>query len=139
MEALEQALKIAILALDGQRDKDGQPEMLNNVMVGFAGQNEDELLTGLLLGVIKGRREAATFMEITGIPSHVVDALEVLEDKKGKSMEEYMHSILQSGNDLAVKVKMNELRYRIKRDKLADHQKQLEKDEKALSILTKGE
>lgn len=139
MNAIEQALKIAIMAHEGQKDLDGLPAVLHPLTVGFAGQTEDEMVVGILHDTIEDSETIVTFLAACGFPQRIIDAIELLTHTKDMTYDEYLHRILQSGNELALNVKLNDLRHNIKRGIAGGHQKQVEKHQRALRILMEGE
>jgi len=135
MNLLEQALKIAIMAHEGQKDLDGMPALIHPVTVGFAGQTEDEVVVGILHDTMEDSEVNSLFLKVTGFPQHIIDAVELLTHDKDMSYDDYIQRILHSGNALALNVKLNDLRHNIKRGQIGGHQKQVEKHERALRIL----
>lgn len=138
MDRIEQALKIAIMAHEGQKDLDGLPEILHPISVGFAGQNEEEMIVGFLHDVVEDSNVTIDFLRAAGYSPRIVEALELLTHTKDMTYDEYLHRILHSGNELALNVKLNDLRHNLQRGRAGGHTKQVEKHERALRILTEG-
>lgn len=53
MITIEDALRIAIEAHEGQKDLDGNPVILHPLTVGLAGHNREEIVAGLLHDVVE--------------------------------------------------------------------------------------
>ena len=55
MITIEEALRIALEAHEGQKDLDGNPVILHPMAVALAGRNRQEQIAGLLHDVVGGR------------------------------------------------------------------------------------
>lgn len=139
MNLVEQALKIAIMAHEGDKDYNGNPTILHPLTVGFSGQNEDEMVVGFLHDVIEDNPDVEQFLSIAHFPQYIVDAVKLLTRPKDMEYDAYLQRILHSGNEVALNVKMNDLRHNIKRGRAGGHMTQVAKHERALRILTGGE
>lgn len=136
MITIEDALRIALEAHDGQKDLDGNPVILHPMTVAAAGRNREEQIAGLLHDVVEDTD--FTFDELLrrGVDETVVDALRLLtHDKEQMTYEEYVQRIATSGNDIAIHVKYNDLCHNLKRGRAGGHLKQVTKHEKALAII----
>lgn len=65
----------------------------------------------------------------------IVDALRLLTHSKDIPYDEYVEHIAQSGNDVAIHVKYNDLCHNLKRGRAGGHWKIVSKHEKALAII----
>ena len=139
MNAIEQALKVAVMAHEGQKDLDGLPVILHPITVGFAGETEDEIVVGILHDTIEDTEVDATFLEAAGFAPHIVEAVELLTHTEDMTYEEYLHRLKHSGNNLAMKVKLHDLQHNLKRGRIGGHTQQVTKHEKAYAYLTAQE
>ena len=135
MITIEDALRIAIEAHEGQKDLDGNPVILHPLTVGLAGNNREEIVAGLLHDVVEDTD--FTFEELLKreVDESIVDALRLLTHSKDIPYDEYVEHIAQSGNDVAIYVKYNDLCHNLKRGRAGGHWKIVSKHEKALAII----
>lgn len=136
MITIEDALRIAIEAHEGQKDLDGNPVILHPMTVAIAGRNREEQIAGLLHDVVED--SGITFEELIrrGVDENIVDALRLLtHDKNKMTYEEYVEQIASSGNDIAIHVKYNDLCHNLQRGRAGGHWSIVAKHEKALSII----
>lgn len=135
MITIEDALRIAIEAHEGQKDLDRNPVILHPLTVGLAGNNREEIVAGLLHDVVEDTD--FTFEELLkkGVDESIVDALRLLTYSKDVPYDEYVAHIAQSGNDVAIHVKYNDLCHNLKRGRAGGHWKIVSKHEKALAII----
>lgn len=137
MITIEEVLRIAIDAHEGQRDLDGKPVILHPLTVGLAGSSREEMIAGFLHDVVEDTD--ITFDELLrrGVDSEVVDALRLLTHEKGTDYYEYVQRIIDSANPIALAVKRNDLTHNLARGRAGGHWKQVRKHEKALEMLVK--
>lgn len=135
MITIEDALRIAIEAHEGQKDLDGNPVILHPLTVGLAGHNREEIVAGLLHDVVEDTD--FTFEELLkrGVDESIVDALRLLTHSKDIPYNEYVEHIAQSGNDVAIHVKYNDLCHNLKRGRAGGHWKIVSKHEQALQVI----
>lgn len=70
-----------------------------------------------------------------GVDETIVETLRLLTHSDDTTYEEYVQCIATSGNDIAIHVKYNDLCHNLKRGRAEGHTKQVQKHEKALSII----
>lgn len=135
MITIEEALRIAIEAHEGQKDLDGNPVILHPMTVALAGRNREEQIAGLLHDVVEDT--GFTFEDLLqrGVDETIVDALRLLTHTKDMTYDEYLHRIATSGNDIAIHVKYNDLCHNLERGRAGGHIKQVMKHEKALAVI----
>ena len=135
MITIEEALRIAIEAHEGQKDLDGNPVILHPMTVALAGRNREEQIAGLLHDVVEDT--GFTFEDLLqrGVDETIVDALRLLTHTKDMSYDEYLNRIATSGNDIAIHIKYNDLCHNLKRGRAGGHIKQVMKHEKALAVI----
>ena len=97
MITVEDALRIALKAHEGQKDLDGNPVILHPMAVAVAGRNREEQVAGLLHDVVEDT--GMTFDELlrVGVDETIVDALRLLTHTDDMTYEEYVNRITTSG------------------------------------------
>ena len=135
MITIEDALRIAIEAHEGQKDLDGDPVILHPMAVALAGRNREEKIAGLLHDVVEDSDLTFDDLLKKGVDKTIVDALLLLTYTKDMSYEDYVNRIASSGNDIAIHVKYNDLCHNLKRGRAGGHAKQVAKHEKAFAVI----
>lgn len=125
------ALQIASRAHEGQTDRDGNPVILHAITVGMMGSTDEERTAGFLHDVVEDTDWTFDQLLAEGIPAGVVSALRLLTHTKDTPYYDYVQSIIDSGNPIALQVKYNDLRHNYARGKAypelqAKHGKALE-------------
>lgn len=135
MITIEDALRLAVEAHDGQKDLDGKPVILHPLAVGIAGRNREEVIVGLLHDVVEDT--SFTFEDLLerGVDEPIVEALRLLTHTKDMPYEDYVQRIAQSGNDIAIHVKYNDLCHNLKRGRAGGYWNIVAKHEKALAVI----
>lgn len=137
MITIEDALRIAIDAHEGQKDLDGKPVILHPIAVGLAGKNREEMIAGFLHDVVEDTDLTFEDLLQMGVDQEIVDALRLLCHDKGTDYYDYVQRIIDSGNTIAFSVKRNDLTHNLQRGRAGGHWKQVEKHEKAMAMITK--
>ncbi len=135
LSQIEIALEIALKAHKGQRDLDGKPVILHPLTVSTKGNNENEIVAGLLHDVVEDTDYTFEDLLAAGISSEVVDALRLLTHEKSSNYMDYVERIAQSHNPIAINVKCNELDHNLERGRRGDHLKQVAKHSAAREII----
>ncbi len=135
MITVEDALRIALKAHEGQKDLDGNPVILHPMAVAVAGRNREEQVAGLLHDVVEDTGMTFDDLLRLGVDETIVDALRLLTHTDDMTYEEYVNRIATSDNDIAMHVKYNDLQHNLKRGRAGGHYKQVAKHEKGLSII----
>ena len=112
---VEETLRIALDAHDGQKDLEGNPAILHVLAVGLMGENELEQKVGFLHDVVEDTDLIIEDLRKMGVEEDVLEAVDLLTHQEGVSYEEYVQSILISGNKTAIQVKVNDLEQNEKR------------------------
>ncbi len=136
MITIEDALRIAIDAHEGQKDLDGKPVILHPIAVGLAGKNREEMIAGFLHDVVEDTDLTFEDLLQMGVDKEIVDALRLLCHDKGTDYYDYVQRIIDSGNTIAFSVKRNDLTHNLQRGRAGGHWKQVEKHEKAMKMIT---
>ena len=84
--------------------------ILHDLAVGVAGKDDDEIICGLLHDVIEETEWTAGKIREKGFSEHVIDTLMLLTWDSNTPYEEHIQSIIESGNNTAIAVKMNALK-----------------------------
>lgn len=132
---IENALRMAIDAHEGQKDLDGNPVILHPLTVGMMGRNREEMIAGFLHDVVEDTE--LTFEDLTarGVDEVIVEALRLLTHEKGMDYYDYVQRIIDSGNEVAIHVKQADLTHNLKRGRAGGHAKQVAKHEKAWQMI----
>ena len=133
---IDDAVDLATRTFFGLRDLDGNPQILHALAVGMAGETKYEKIVGFLHDVVEDSPTTLEDLRIYGYSDEVVEAIGLLtHDKKAISYDDYIANIGFSGNDLAIKVKIRDLKQNIKRGKAGRHRTLVKKHEEALAAL----
>lgn len=135
MITIENALRIAIEAHEGQKDLDGNPVILHPLSVGLAGHNREEIVAGFLHDVVEDTNFTFKELQSRGIDDSIIDALQLLTHRKDSPYEEYVDNIAKSGNSIALHVKYNYLCHNLKRGRAGGHWRIVAKHERALQVI----
>ena len=138
-EQVELALQIALDAHKGQVDLDGKPAILHALAVGMAGENITEQCVGFLHDVVEDSDYTIEGLKRVGVALKIIRALQVLTHDKSVPYMDYIRNIEASGNDTALKVKINDLRHNLQRGTIGGHTKQVKKHNEALDYLLRNE
>jgi (p)ppGpp synthase/HD superfamily hydrolase len=118
MSTIEKALRIALDAHGGRKDKAGKPYILHPIRVGMRGQNEDEIIVGFLHDTIEDTRNytpdkriTAGFLRDEGFSERQVAGVEAVTRREG---ERYLTEFIE-------RVKLDPIGIRVKLYDLADN------------------
>lgn len=117
MNPIDIALRIAITAHAGQLDRDGYPVILHPLTVGLMGHTDEEKMAGFLHDVVEDSHYTFQDLLREGIPIGVVNALRLLTHHKETNYYDYVQSIIDSKNPIALQVKYNDLQHNFARGK----------------------
>ena len=137
-ETIEKCIRIAMDAHEGQRDKNGNPVILHPMAVGLMGKTDAEMCVGFLHDVVEDSDYTFDDLRNEDIPEQIVSALELLTHEKDMDYFDYVQGIIDSGNQLALAVKTNDLHHNLARGKASGLDKIVEKHEKALAMIEKS-
>lgn len=138
----EEAVEIASRYHKGQKDLDGNPVILHPLSVALMGNNEAERIAGVLHDIVEDTNCSFTDLAKLGVDKNMINTLDLLTHTEDESYGEYLSRIITSGNIVALKVKINDLRHNISRNNedteqkkriKAKHQKALKKIENYLT------
>ncbi len=117
MHPIDIALQIATKAHAGQLDRDGYPVILHPLTVGLMGHTDEERMAGFLHDVVEETDYSFDDLLEAGIPAGVVGALRLLTHSKDVPYMDYVQSIIDSANPIALQVKYNDLQHNYARGK----------------------
>lgn len=133
---VDDAVDLACRSFFGMKDLDGNPAILHALAVGMAGKTKNEMVTGFLHDVLEDTDMDIYYFDQLGFNPRVVKALDLLtHDKEHFTYDEYINNIIRSNDELAIAVKINDLKHNIQRAKAGNHPKYLKKHEDALAKL----
>ena len=118
MITVEEVLRIAIAAHEGQKDLDAKPVILHPLAVGLAGRNREEIIAGFLHDVVEDTTFTFDNLLEKGVDKEVVDALRLLTHDKSTDYYDYVQRIIDSGNPIALAVKRNDLNHNLHRGRI---------------------
>ena len=136
MNHIEEAVRLALRAHEGQMDKAGNPYILHPIKVAANQETLDGVVVALLHDAVEDSN--LTIDELNEIfPEHITEAIELLTHKQGVTYFDYIQEI--SRNELAKAVKIQDLLHnsdltRLKEITDQDHAR-VEKYKKALEML----
>ena len=115
MKTIEEITQLAIVAHSGQKDMIGNPAILHVLAVGLMGKTEPEQKAGFLHDVVEDTDLTIEDLRADGVEEEVLAAVDLLTHRDGISYEDYVKSIVASGNEIAIHVKLNDLRQNLGR------------------------
>lgn len=122
----------------GQKDLDGNPVILHPLTVGLMGKTPDEQCVGFLHDVVEDTDYTFDDLLRSGVSPHIVNALRLLTHKEGTDYLDYVRNIVNSGNQLAIAVKLNDLNHNLERGRRMGYTRLVEKHEAALKQFIKS-
>ncbi len=105
---LEKAIQIAVNAHKGQTDKAGQPYLLHLFRVMLSGKTEDEQICGVLHDIVEDTEYTFEDLKNEGFSDEVINALRCVTKQPNEDYNDFIDRI--SKNQLAIKVKLNDLK-----------------------------
>jgi len=117
MTTLEDVIRIAVTAHDGQKDMVGNPAILHVLAVGLMGKTLEEKKAGILHDVVEDSEITIADLRHGGVEEDVLEAVDLLTHRDGMSYEDYVKKIVLSGNETAIQVKLNDLHHNLWRAK----------------------
>ena len=117
MTTIEEIIRIAVKAHEGQKDMVGNPAILHVLAVGLMGKTDLEKKAGVLHDVVEDSDMTLDDLRALGVEEGVVVAVDLLTHREGLSYEDYVKKIALSGNETAIQVKLNDLHHNLWRAK----------------------
>ena len=104
---LETAIRIAVEAHAGQKDKNGQPYILHPLRVMARVMTEDQKIVAILHDVIEDTPWTPDQLKDRGFPPHILQALDCVTKRKGEAYEDFVTR--SASNPIASRVKLADL------------------------------
>lgn len=117
-EMIELCLHIACEAHKGQIDKVGLPVILHPIHVGEMGETTEEICVGFLHDTIEDTDMTYDKLLALGVRENIAKSVQILTHKEGVPYFDYIQSIIESRDDVAIKVKKNDLTHNKHRAKM---------------------
>jgi len=104
---LEDAVRLAVEAHYGQRDKNGQPYILHPLRVMFRLETEPERIVGVLHDVIEDTDYTPDDLRKLGYPEEILQGLDGVTRRKDESYEDFV--LRSEANPISRRVKLADL------------------------------
>ena len=132
---IDKAVEFASKAHAADYDLDGNPTILHPLAVGMMGKTDTERIVGFLHDVVEDTKYTFDDLEEEGFSEEVISTLRLLTHDKRTPYMEYIERICKSGNQVAINVKMSDLRHNLARGKEGGHMRCVEKHTAALAFI----
>lgn len=119
MTTVEDIIRIAVNAHDGMKDMVGNPAVSHVLAVGLMGKTVAEQKAGFLHDVVEDSDITIADLRAEGVEEDVLTAVDLLTHRPGVTYEDYVKDIVNSGNQTAIQVKLNDLHHNLHRAELA--------------------
>lgn len=113
MTSIEDVIRMAVSAHEGQKDMVGNPVILHVLAVGLMGKTDLEKKVGVLHDVVEDSDVTLADLRARGVEEGVLEAVDLLTHRSGMSYEDYVKNIVNSGNETAIRVKLNDLHHNL--------------------------
>lgn len=130
---IDKAIALASKAHAADYDLDGNPTILHPLAVGMMGKSDTERVVGFLHDVVEDTAYDFDDLADEGFSREVIEALRLLTHDKQTPYMGYIERICRSGNDVALRVKLNDLTHNIARGLAGGHMRCVEKHRAALA------
>ena len=128
MERLMTALELCRKLHAGQVDKCGQPYWIHPFTVamrGFTGYSNDQPISFAIVGLLHDIPEDTgmsvdALAELIELTDEEIGALKLLTRQNGMSYTEYIDSIMESENEIAINVKIEDLLHNMNLDRFTE-------------------
>ena len=128
MERLMTALELCRKLHAGQVDKCGQPYWIHPftvAMSGFTGYSNDQPISFAIVGLLHDIPEDTgmsvdALAELIELTDEEIGALKLLTRQNGMSYSQYIDSIGESGNEIAINVKLDDLLHNMNLDRFTE-------------------
>src|SRR5262245_5374809 len=107
MPTLEDAIRLAVEAHQGQRDKVGQPYILHPLRVMFRLTTDEERIVGVLHDVVEDTKYTFDDLRRMAYSENILEALDGVTRRDGESYEEFV--LRSKENPISRKVKLADL------------------------------
>lgn len=135
---LERALRIAVNAHAGQKDKAGAPYILHPLRVMMKMESDWEMIAAVLHDVIEDTTCTLETLRRKGFPEEIITALDHLTRRESETYPDFINRVKLNG--LALRVKLGDLEDNMNADRLPliteKDQQRLEKYRNAVDCLS---
>ncbi len=131
---LEKAIHIAVEAHRGQIDKAGKPYILHPMRVMLAGQNEDEMILGILHDVVEDTPISLEMLRNEGFSERILTALDAISKREGEEYPDFIERVVK--DPLSSRVKLYDLHDNMNRERIKEYK---EADERRHEKYVKAE
>jgi len=107
MSLLENAIRIAVAAHQGQVDRAGQPYILHPLRVMARCQSQDEKIVAILHDVVEDTKLTFDDLKKEGFSAEIIQALDCVTKREGEPYEDFVRR--SAGNRVAARVKLADL------------------------------
>lgn len=114
MNRIDSAIQLAVQAHFGQKDKIGQPVILHplTILITVQPATESNQIVAVLHDVLEDTvYSIGQIMEHVSLTDHEIEALNLLNHKRGDPYVNYVQRIKMSGNDIALSVKLADIKH----------------------------
>ena len=102
---LTRAINIAVAAHGGTLDRGGALYILHPLRVMLSGENEDEMIVGVLHDTVEDTYVTLETLRFAGFSKEIVAAVDAVSRRKTETYRQYIQRIVDAGT-LAIKVKL---------------------------------
>lgn len=113
---VEKAIAIAVEAHRGQIDKAGKAYILHPMRVMLRGQNEDEMIVGILHDTVEDTPVTIEMLEVEGFSKTIIDAIRCITKTENEDYGHFIDRILK--NPLATQVKLYDMEDNLNRERI---------------------
>ena len=131
---IELCLHIACDAHKGQIDKVGLPVILHPIHVGEMGETTEEICVGFLHDTIEDTDMTYDKLLALGVRENIAKSVQILTHKESVPYFDYIQSIIDSHDNVAIKVKKKDLTHNKHRAKMYGFGRQYKKCRDALKM-----
>jgi len=112
---IEDAIFLALKAFYGKKSIDGEPAVLHALTVGAAGKTKEEKILGYIHDVVEDTDTTFDDLLRMGYTRKVVEAARLCTRDRETPYFDYVQAIIDSGNETAINVKINDLNHNLSR------------------------
>jgi len=134
---IDDAIRVATNKFYSMTDFDGNPAVLHALEVGRAGSTKEEKIVGYLHDVIEDTGTEPEELYKLGFTEEVMTALDLCTHDEDMTYDEYIDKIIQSKNETAIAVKINDLTHNIERGLAAQKRAEADGDIDTLEDITR--
>ena len=104
-ELTKMAMQIAYDAHYGQVDRGKTPYIFHPMHVAERMKDEDATVVAILHDILEDTPVSEELLLRKGIPARLVETVKILTRRENESYTEYLNRVLNSGNEIALRVK----------------------------------